>query len=64
MFFFCFFIYFSLACLIYTTVNYVTDTVWVFLLKCPLTTVRSRFSAVDLQIVWGEAEDTSVVCLH
>ena len=33
----------------------VIDTVRVFLPKCPLTTVRSRFSVVELQIVRGEA---------
>ena len=31
------------------------DTVWVFLPKCPLTTVRCRFSADKLQIIRGEA---------
>jgi len=37
-------------------IHLVIDTVRVFLPKCPLTTVRSRFSADELQIVWGEAE--------
>ena len=40
---------------------WVIDTVRVFLQKCPLTTVRSRFSADELQLVRGEAEDTFVV---
>jgi len=33
----------------------VIDNVRVFLPKCPLTTVRSRFSVDELQIVRGEA---------
>ena len=33
----------------------VIDIVGVFLPKCPLTTVRSRFSADELQLVRGEA---------
>ena len=37
------------------------DTVRVFLLKCLITTIRSRFSADELQIVGGEAGDTFVV---
>jgi len=41
--------------------NYVIDTVQVFLPKCPLITVRSRFSADELQIVRGEAEDTLIL---
>ena len=41
--------------------NYVIDTVQVFLPKCPLITVRSRFSADELQIVRGEAEDTFIL---
>ena len=43
---------------------YVIDTVRVFLPKCPLTTVRSCFSADKLQDVRGEAEDTFVVRPH
>ena len=39
-------------------------TARVFLPKCPLTTVRRRFSADDLQIVRGEADDTCVVKPH
>jgi len=35
---------------------YVINTVGVFHPKCPLTTVRSRFSAEELQIVRVEAE--------
>ena len=34
---------------------YIINTVRVCLPKCPLTTVRSRFSADELQIVRGEA---------
>ena len=43
---------------------YVIDTVRVFLPKCPLITVRNRFSADELQIVRVEAEDTCVVRPH
>ena len=43
---------------------YVIDNVRSFLPKCPLTTVRSRFSADELQIVRGEADDTFVVRPH
>ena len=43
---------------------YVIDTVQDFLPKCPLTTVRSRFSTDKLQIVRGEAKDTFVVHQH
>jgi len=39
------------------TDDYVIDTKRVFLPKCPLTTVRSHFSADDLQIIRGEAEN-------
>jgi len=35
---------------------YVIDTVRVFIPKCPLTTIGSRFSADELQIVRGEAK--------
>ena len=39
----------------FTRLAFVIDTVRVFLPKCPLTTIRSRFSADELQIVRGEA---------
>ena len=52
----------SLSILVYNL--YVLDTVRVFLPKCPLTTVRSRFSADELQLVRGEADDTVVVRTH
>ena len=45
-------------------INYVIDTIQVFLPKYPLTTVRSCFSADKLQIVRGKAEDTIVVRPH
>jgi len=44
--------------------SYVIDTVQVFHPKCPLTTARRRFSADELQIVRGEAEDPFVVRPH
>mgnify|MGYP007133293376 CR=1 FL=1 len=40
--------------LIYIYNLFAIDTVRVFLPKCPLTTVKSRFSADKLQIVWSE----------
>ena len=43
---------------------YVIDTGRVFLPECPFTTIRSRFSADELQIVRGEAEDTNAVRPH
>ena len=42
-------------------VIYVIDTVRVFFPKCPLTTVRNRFSADELQISRVEADDAFVV---
>ena len=45
------------------SIYYVIYTVQVFLLKCPLATVRSRFSADELQIVQSEVEDTFVCFL-
>ena len=44
--------------------HYVIYTVRVFLPKCPLETVRSRFRADELQIVRRETEDTFVVSPH
>ena len=46
------------------TVQYVIDTVQVFLSKFSLTTVRSWFIVDELQIVRGEAEVTFVVRPH
>jgi len=46
------------------TVQYVIDTVQVFLSKFSLTTVRSWFSVDELQIDRGEAEVTFVVRPH
>jgi len=43
---------------------YVIYTVRVVLPKCPLTTVRSRFIADELQIVRDEADNTFVVRPH
>jgi len=39
-------------------------TVRVFLPKCPLTTVRGLFSAGELHIIRGEADDKVVVRPH
>jgi len=44
------------------SVSYIIDTVREFLPKCSLTTVRSRFSADQLQIVRGEAKSASNCC--
>jgi len=44
--------------------KFVIYTVRVFLPKCPLTTVRRRFSADEIQIVRDEAEDTFAVRPH
>jgi len=46
------------------TVQFVIDTVRVFLSKFSLTTVRSWFSVDELQIDRGEAEVTFVVRPH
>ena len=49
--------------LIYIYNLFVIDTVQVFLPKCPLTTVRSRFSADELQIIWSEGCIRSITTL-
>ena len=48
----------------YSDNRFVINTVRVFRQMCPLTIFRSRFSAGELQIVRGEAEDTFVVRSH
>ena len=50
-----------ISCKYYIKALLVIDTVSVFLSKCPLTAVRNRFSADELQLVRGEADETLVV---